>query len=275
MGQKVHPESLRVGYIHDWKSNWFSEKQFSDYLDEDVRIRDHITGKLAHAGLSDITIRKDAAEEWAGAEHVHLFTHFQMLDPVKNTQAGTWYLRKLLWRYAQTDNPLPYALADYNAGRTHVLQWNKGAAATNSIVFMAQITYPSTRKYVQSVVERYRHYRPIFPPGRSRSAAPVKTAFLAEADEDLQILVIHLRRGDRHDLLAEQQKISALQRLGETSRSLEPYLYLVHCRLFKMRKSGGTDSISAQADAFVGYIVADDRADIRVRLEAQFERARR
>src|SRR4030081_1364734 len=62
MGQKVHPESLRVGYIHDWKSNWFSEKNFSDYLDEDVRIRGHITGKLAHAGLSDITIRKDANE---------------------------------------------------------------------------------------------------------------------------------------------------------------------------------------------------------------------
>src|SRR2546421_12468543 len=62
MGQKVHPESLRVGYIHDWKSTWFSEKHFSDYLDEGVRIRDHITGKLAHAGLSDITIRKDANE---------------------------------------------------------------------------------------------------------------------------------------------------------------------------------------------------------------------
>src|SRR3989440_1398442 len=62
MGQKVYPESLRVGYIHDWKSNWFSEKNFSDYLDEDVRIRAHITGKLAHAGLSDITIRKDANE---------------------------------------------------------------------------------------------------------------------------------------------------------------------------------------------------------------------
>src|SRR3954464_10715097 len=62
MGQKVHPESMRVGYIHDWKSNWFNEKQFSDYLLEDIRIRDHIQNKLAHAGLSDITIRKDANE---------------------------------------------------------------------------------------------------------------------------------------------------------------------------------------------------------------------
>jgi small subunit ribosomal protein S3 len=62
MGHKVHPESMRVGYIHDWKSNWFNEKQFGDYLLEDVRIRDHINAKLAHAGLSDITIRKDANE---------------------------------------------------------------------------------------------------------------------------------------------------------------------------------------------------------------------
>jgi small subunit ribosomal protein S3 len=62
MGQKVHPEAMRVGYIHDWKSNWFNEKNFAEYLDEDVRIRAHIVRKLAHAGLSDITIRKDAQE---------------------------------------------------------------------------------------------------------------------------------------------------------------------------------------------------------------------
>src|SRR5881394_1705381 len=62
MGQKVHPESMRVGYIHDWKSTWFNEKQFSDYLMEDLRIRDHIDQKLGHAGLSEITIRKDANE---------------------------------------------------------------------------------------------------------------------------------------------------------------------------------------------------------------------
>ena len=36
MGQKVHPESMRVGYIHDWKSNWFNERHFADYLAEDV-----------------------------------------------------------------------------------------------------------------------------------------------------------------------------------------------------------------------------------------------
>jgi small subunit ribosomal protein S3 len=60
MGQKVHPGGLRVGVIHDWKSNWFAgPKEFSSWLIEDVQIRDHIYGKLAHAGLSDILIRKD------------------------------------------------------------------------------------------------------------------------------------------------------------------------------------------------------------------------
>jgi small subunit ribosomal protein S3 len=60
MGQKVHPGGLRVGVIHDWKSNWYTgPKEFSDYIIEDVRIREHIYGKLSHAGLSDILIRKD------------------------------------------------------------------------------------------------------------------------------------------------------------------------------------------------------------------------
>ena len=42
MGQKIHPEGFRVGYIHDWKSNWFNEREFADYLLEDLAIRDHI-----------------------------------------------------------------------------------------------------------------------------------------------------------------------------------------------------------------------------------------
>ncbi len=62
MGQKVHPESMRVGYIHDWKSTWFSEKEFADYLLEDIHIREHIDNKLSHAGLSSITIKKNKAE---------------------------------------------------------------------------------------------------------------------------------------------------------------------------------------------------------------------
>src|SRR5437773_9069203 len=62
MGQKIHPEGFRVGYIHDWKSNWFNQRQFADYLLEDISIRDHIERKLSHAGLSDINIVKQRGE---------------------------------------------------------------------------------------------------------------------------------------------------------------------------------------------------------------------
>ena len=62
MGQKIHPEGFRVGYIHDWKSNWFNEREFSSYLLEDLAIRDHIEERLSHAGLSDIEIRKQRGE---------------------------------------------------------------------------------------------------------------------------------------------------------------------------------------------------------------------
>jgi small subunit ribosomal protein S3 len=62
MGQKIHPEGFRVGYIHDWKSNWYNEKEFADYLNEDLEIRSHIENKLSHAGLSKITIKKGSGE---------------------------------------------------------------------------------------------------------------------------------------------------------------------------------------------------------------------
>jgi small subunit ribosomal protein S3 len=60
MGQKIHPGGLRVGVIHDWKSNWWTgNREFADYIVEDIKIREHINNKLSHAGLSDILIRKD------------------------------------------------------------------------------------------------------------------------------------------------------------------------------------------------------------------------
>jgi small subunit ribosomal protein S3 len=60
MGQKVHPGGLRVGVIHDWKSNWWvPNKEFAGALLEDLKIREHILKKLSHAGLGDINIRKD------------------------------------------------------------------------------------------------------------------------------------------------------------------------------------------------------------------------
>ncbi|MDB6122200.1 MAG: soluble lytic murein transglycosylase [Pedosphaera sp.] len=119
-------------------------------------------GRAGEIGLMQI-IPKAAAKDWTDAEHLVSLSESHLFDPNTNTLAGAWYLQKLLKRYAATDNPLPYALADYNAGRSNVLKWEHGAAATNSLAFIEQIGFPGTRRYVKSVMQRYEHYRSIFP----------------------------------------------------------------------------------------------------------------
>jgi small subunit ribosomal protein S3 len=59
VGQKVHPGGMRLGIIHDWKAHWYTERQFAEFLHEDLAIRKHIQKKMGHAGLSTIVIRKD------------------------------------------------------------------------------------------------------------------------------------------------------------------------------------------------------------------------
>ncbi len=124
------------------------------------RFNPQARGRARELGL--MQLQEEAAQEWAYAEHIDGFVHEDCLDPRTNTLAGAWYLKKLLARYARTDDPLPYALADYNAGRGNVLRWNYGAAATNSAAFLDQIGFPGTREYVDSVLRRYARYRPVF-----------------------------------------------------------------------------------------------------------------
>ena len=121
------------------------------------RFRAETRGRKGEIGL--MQIQETAAQEWADAERIEPFGHESCFDPGTNTLAGTFYLGKMLKRYAAADNPVPYALADYNAGRGNVLKWNNGAAATNSAVFVGQIGFPSTRAYVKSVMRRYALYR--------------------------------------------------------------------------------------------------------------------
>ena len=58
MGQKVHPYGFRLGIYTDWKSRWFTEKQYRDYLEADLRIREYLLGQLPHAGISRIDIER-------------------------------------------------------------------------------------------------------------------------------------------------------------------------------------------------------------------------
>lgn len=58
MGQKVNPYGFRLGIIYPWKSKWYARKEYSQALNEDVRIRRYITGKLTRAGISNVDIER-------------------------------------------------------------------------------------------------------------------------------------------------------------------------------------------------------------------------
>ncbi len=58
MGQKVHPKSLRIGYIYDWDSKWFSKKNMPNYIEQDYKIRSFINKKYRVAGISSVIIER-------------------------------------------------------------------------------------------------------------------------------------------------------------------------------------------------------------------------
>ena len=60
MGQKVHPKGLRVGIIRDWESNWYADKNYAEYLHEDIKIRSFIKKRLFQAGISGVDIERAA-----------------------------------------------------------------------------------------------------------------------------------------------------------------------------------------------------------------------
>lgn len=117
-------------------------------------------GKAGEIGL--MQVMEEASLEWVEAEDIDPFAHEDLFDPKKNLLAGSFYLSKVMKRYLKTDNPVIFALADYNAGRGNVLRWSKGAAATNSAAFLAAMDYPGTRQYALTIVERHAHYREKF-----------------------------------------------------------------------------------------------------------------
>jgi soluble lytic murein transglycosylase len=85
----------------------------------------------------------------------------ELFDPKTNLQAGTWYLRRALEHWDAQSNPLPFALAEYNAGASRAQRW-AGGDNTNGLTtteFLRNIDFPGTRKYVDSIIERYRFYQ--------------------------------------------------------------------------------------------------------------------
>ncbi len=61
MGQKVHPNAFRIGTLRGWKSKWFSRKEYTTFLEQDIRIRKYLMKKLKDAGVSSINVERSAS----------------------------------------------------------------------------------------------------------------------------------------------------------------------------------------------------------------------
>ncbi len=58
MGQKVNPYGFRLGVTTDWKSRWFADREYADFVIEDWKIRDYLTTELPHAAISRVEVER-------------------------------------------------------------------------------------------------------------------------------------------------------------------------------------------------------------------------
>ena len=58
MGQKVNPYGFRLGITTDWKSRWYADKEYQDYIIEDWQIRNYLMTELPHAAISRIEVER-------------------------------------------------------------------------------------------------------------------------------------------------------------------------------------------------------------------------
>ena len=58
MGQKINPHGFRLGITTDWNSRWYADKQYADYVKEDVAIRKLLSTGLERAGISKVNIER-------------------------------------------------------------------------------------------------------------------------------------------------------------------------------------------------------------------------
>ena len=116
-------------------------------------------GKLGgHGERGLMQVTEPAAQDWVKAEGIETFVPTDLLDPKTNIEAGTWYLGRALKHWSAQEDPLPFALGEYNAGRSRVNRWSRGEQISAEELREA-MDIASTRAYVAAVRARYNYYR--------------------------------------------------------------------------------------------------------------------
>lgn len=113
-------------------------------------------GGHGERGLMQVT--EPAGRDWVNAEGIETFVPEDLLDPKTNIEVGTWYLGRALRHWSTQEDPLPFALGEYNAGRSRVQRWSRGELMSAEELRQA-MDIASTRAYIAAVRARYNYYR--------------------------------------------------------------------------------------------------------------------
>lgn len=118
------------------------------------------TGTSGERGL--MQVMEGAAQDWAKAQKVETFVPTDLFEPRTNVEIGTWYLKRALDRWKNKEEPIPFALAEYNAGASRVDRWVRESGVgdrTDAHDLLKTMDFPTTRRYVTDILARYRYYQ--------------------------------------------------------------------------------------------------------------------
>ena len=112
-------------------------------------------GKDGEIGLMQIT--DGAGQDWAKAHPKARLVTDSLWNPETNIMVGTWYLGQAVtyWRKRDCLDPVPFALAEYNAGRRNAIRW-ASEAGTDVEKFIESVSFNSTKAYILEVLQRSR-----------------------------------------------------------------------------------------------------------------------
>ena len=113
----------------------------------------------SHGEIGLMQIMPGTGDEWARETGQRNFGHGSLWLPKTNIEVGTWYLARALNHWQNMDDPIPFALAEYNAGPGSVRRWLPAGAATTAEQFVGAITYPSVRHYIETILDYYQDYK--------------------------------------------------------------------------------------------------------------------
>ena len=119
----------------------------------------HKLGAAGERGLMQVS--EIAARDWSKENRTENFRVEELFDPKRNLEVGAWYLHRTMLHWRQARDPTPFALAEYNAGASRAQRWagGDGSRPISASAFQRNIDFPGTRKYVESILERYRFYQ--------------------------------------------------------------------------------------------------------------------